>query len=455
MPKVFTRVINLSQDLYVQPAIDMKFFLYRLLTIVLSPVILGHVLWKAYSNRDRRYLRQRLGLKLDTDRLPECVGKQVGNQAGSQAGNRCLWFHCASVGEVNTLLPLLRHIHQQRPGQHFIITTNTITGASIVRRQQLAYVHHIYLPFDWSYSVRRFLRRVRPCALYIMETEIWPNLIRHCRRHDIPVRIINGRLSSKTMSASGFVKGLLAGSLQHVTYIASRSEQDTAAWLALGAQPDTVETVGNLKLTTAMQSDADTDDFTSSRDYVLLASTHDDEDRQFFDVWNSLKRDELLIIAPRHPERADSIIRQIKSIRSDVTFTQRSKGEMPTHDTGDDTDVFLLDTVGELKNYFANAKLVIMGGSFVAVGGHNILEPASYGCAIITGPYMENFSDELALMKDNDAIVQVDDMQQMSETLKVLLDDDAKRQVLADNTEKVSQDVSKLLDDYAAIVLGA
>jgi len=447
MPKVFTRVINLSQDLYVQPAIDMKFFLYRLITILLSPVILGHIIWKAYSNSEKNYFTQRLGFGY----RPECVGNR------SESG--CLWFHCASVGEVNTLLPLLRHIHQQHPGQHFIITTNTITGASIVRRQQLAYVHHIYLPFDWSYSIERFLRWVRPRALYIMETEIWPNLIRHCRRHDIPVSIINGRLSSKTMSANGFVKGLLAGSLQHVTHIASRSEQDTAAWLKLGAKPGTVETVGNLKLTTAMQCDADADDFSSMRDYVLLASSHDDEDRQFFDVWNSLKRDELLIIAPRHPERADSIIRQLKSIRSDVKLAQRSKGEMPIIDTGDhtgdDTDVFLLDTVGELKNYFANARLVIMGGSFVPVGGHNILEPASYGNAIITGPYMENFSDELALMKDNDAIVQLDNMQQMSETLSMLLDDDGKRQVLADNTGKVSQDVSKLLDDYAAIVLGA
>lgn len=416
----------------------MHFLFYRLLSIVLSPAILGHVLWKAYSNRDKRYLGQRLGFGY----RPECVG--------NHGGSGCLWFHCASVGEVNTLLPLLRHIHQQHPGQHFIITTNTITGASIVHRQQLAYIHHIYLPFDWSYSVERFLRWVRPRALYIMETEIWPNLIRHCRRHGIPVRVINGRLSSKTMSANGFVKGLLAGSLQHVTHIASRSEQDTSAWLALGAKPGTVDTVGNLKLTTAMQSDADAEDFSSMRDYVLLASTHDDEDRQLFDVWNRLKRDELLIIAPRHPERADSIIRQIKSIRSDVKLAQRSKGEVPAKDT----DVFLLDTVGELKNYFANAKLVIMGGSFVAVGGHNILEPASYGSAIITGPYMENFSDELALMKDNDAIVQLDNMQQMSETLSMLLDDDGKRQVLADNTGKVSQDVSKLLDDYAAIVLG-
>jgi len=425
----------------------MHFFLYRLLTMILSPVILGHVLWKAYSNRDKRYLGQRLGLNVD----PGYRAQGIGNQTG----NRCLWFHCASVGEVNTLLPLLRHIHQQRPGQHFIITTNTITGASIVHRQQLAYVHHIYLPFDWSYSVERFLRRVAPIPLFIMETEIWPNLIRHCHRHGIPVSIINGRLSSKTMSANGFVKGLLAASLQHVTHIASRSEQDSAAWLALGAKPGTVKTVGNLKLTTAIQSDADTDDFTSTRDYVLLASTHDDEDRQFFDCWNRLDRDELLIIAPRHPERADSIIRQIKSIRNDVKLVQRSRGETPSEASADDTDVFLLDTVGELKSYFANAKLVIMGGSFVPVGGHNILEPASYGSAIITGPYMENFSDELALMKDNDAIVQVDDMQQMSEALKELLEDDSKRQVLADNTEKVSQDVSKLLDDYAAIILGA
>ena len=430
---------------------NIYFLGYRLLIVILSPAILGHILWKAWSHGDKAYPGQRLGLYTGPDPgLDQGMGTGGPEYTGNQAENRWLWFHCASVGEVNTVLPLLRHIHTLKPGQHFIITTNTITGASIVRRQQLSYIHHLYLPFDWAFSTRRFLRRVRPLALFILETEIWPNLLHQCKRQNIEVSILNARLSSRTLSANGFVRGLLAGSLGNVTRIASRSEQDTRAWISLGADPDRVKTVGNLKLTTATHGDGDHDDFTSARDYLLLASTHEDEEKQFFEHWNRLQRDELLVIAPRHPERADSIIRQIDAIRGNVRLAQRSKGEMP----GNDTDVFLLDTVGELKNYFANARLVIMGGSFVPVGGHNILEPASYGCAVITGPYMENFSDELDLMQDKQAIVQVDDMQQMSDTLVGLLEDNGKRLALGENTDKIAQDVSDLLDDYAAIILG-
>jgi len=343
---------------------------YRLLTILFLPVILGHILWLSLKNRSGRYFLQRLGF----------------NYAGLPLSS--LWFHCASVGEVNTLMPLLKNIHQQRPEIKIIITTNTITGGKIVRQQQLDYLYHSYLPFDWSFTVNRFIQTVKPLSLQVMETEIWPNLFSACKRSGISINIINARLSSKTTSAKPWIKAILQNSLANVNAIYARTEQDAEAYLQLGAESDKVTTVGNLKLSTALpcgtDSANDRDHFLIDREYVLVASTHKNEEANISKIWKSLDREELLIIAPRHPERMPSILKQLDI--KDIAI--RSKNDSITSMT----QLFILDTVGELKNYFANAKLVIMGGSFETIGGHNILEPAAFNRAIITGPYMENCS---------------------------------------------------------------
>ena len=158
-------------------------FFYRILILVFSPIILGHIVWKAASNKHSRYFWQRLGFRYP--KLPE----------------NYLWFHCASVGEVNTLLPLLKTLHSKDEQLNFIITTNTITGSKIVEHQKLDYLFHSYLPFDWSFSVNRFISALNPATLYVMETEIWPNLFTACSNKDIAIHIINARLSGKTTTA--------------------------------------------------------------------------------------------------------------------------------------------------------------------------------------------------------------------------------------------------------------
>ena len=167
---------------------SMHYLLYRLLLILLSPILLGYILWLSLRSRSGRYFWQRLGLQ--TAGLPE----------------NALWFHCASVGEVNTALPLLKKIHKLHPEIQVIVTTNTSTGALIVARQKLDYLHHCYLPFDWAHSVKRFLKNVKPHSLYVLETEIWPRLFSKCRCAGIKINIINARLSRKTTSANNFIK---------------------------------------------------------------------------------------------------------------------------------------------------------------------------------------------------------------------------------------------------------
>lgn len=411
----------------------MHHLFYRLLVIILSPIILGHVIWLAIKNKQSRYFWQRLGF--DYSALP----------------TGCLWFHCASVGEVNTLLPLLRNLHTKNQQLKFIITTNTITGAKIVRQQNLDYLFHSYLPFDWRYSVKGFLSKVKPTTMYVMETEIWPNLFTLCHKRNIPVYIINARLSTKTTSANTWIKDLLKFSLSDVYGIYARSEKDAEAYKQLGSDTHKVHTTGNLKLCTAIHSAANDNariDF-KNREYVLVASTHQDEEKQIYTLWKTLNRNELLVIAPRHPERSSSIIKQLDC----QNIAIRSKNETITQQT----EVFLLDTVGELRGLFSAAKLVIMGGSFVSVGGHNIMEPASYNRAIITGPQMKNFAEELALMLDNEAIIQITSVAQpygqLKQQLVRLLDDQQARQELESNTAKISHDAEKVLSDYTDIII--
>ncbi len=404
-------------------------FFYRLLLILLSPIILGHIVWLAISNKQSRYFWQRLGFNYSN--LPK----------------NSLWFHCASVGEVNTLLPLLKNIHKKNDQLKIIITTNTITGAKVIAQQKLDYLYHSYLPFDWPYAISSFIAATKPASLYIMETEIWPNLFAGCNNKKIPIQIINARLSTRTTASNKWVLALLKTSLSKVGAVYARSTDNALAYQQLGAPAEIIKTTGNLKFTTAIHSEQTLPetDIPRDREYVLLASTHQDEEKQIYNIWAQLKRKELLVIAPRHPERSSSIVKQLEN----KNIAIRSKD----HTITDKTEIFLLDTVGELKNYFTRSKLVIMGGSFIPVGGHNILEPAGFNKAIVTGPYMENFRDELDLMLDKEAIIQVDSIEQLKDKLNQLLDDENYRTGLEENTARLGSNVEQLLEDYTDLIL--
>jgi len=280
-----------------------------------------------------------------------------------------------------------------------------------------------------------------------METEIWPNLFSISHKRNIKIHIINARLSSKTTTAKPWVQSLLKTALTKISSISARSKQDALAYVQLGADKSIISITGNLKFTSALRDyqTAKQKKFSIKREYILVASTHDDEELQIYKCWKKLGREELLIIAPRHPERAKTITKQLQCDNISV----KSKNEAIT----EKTEIFLLDTIGELKDYFKNAKLVIMGGSFVPVGGHNILEPASFNSAIITGPYMENFKQEMALMQEKKAIIQIASIKKLENALNKLLDDEEYRKVLQTNTGLLTQNVEKILDAYSKLIL--
>ena len=402
-------------------------FIYRLLIFTFSPLILAHLIWKSFRLGQPRFLLQRLGIKLK--HIPQ----------------NCVWFHCASVGETNTILPLLHELHKRHPEQTFLITTNTTTGAEIVERQNLPWLFHSFLPMDWCLSTLIFLRRIKPKALYLVETELWPNLITLCKNKNIPVNIINGRLSNKTTEANSWIRSVYKQILSQVTHIYVRSELDLNNYLNLGASSDQVSILGNLKFIPPASINTETQ-MVTQRDYVLVASSHNDEEGQITKAWNTLNRNELLVIAPRHPERRDSIIKQL-GLDSDA-IALRSQNDT----VNEKTRVYLLDTIGELMQWFSAAKLIIMAGSFIHRGGHNILEPAHFGKAIIFGPHMESFVDESELLVSKGAALQVQSFEELGKTIAVLLDNKASRVELEDNTIKTLQPFTSIVNDYADVI---
>jgi 3-deoxy-D-manno-octulosonic-acid transferase len=401
-------------------------FIYRLLNLLLFPLTFTYVCWKAIRHKQLRYFQQRLGLGLDG--IPK----------------NCCWLHCASVGEVNTALPLLQELHRRKPEQNFLITTNTPTGADIVLRQQQPYLFHAYLPFDWLLSVTLFVSSIKPTALYILETELWPNLFSSCHSNHIPIVIINGRLSPRTTEAFKWVREVLGHLLQLTEHIYARSDADQTAFIKLGANAHKVSMLGNLKYSPPATQAIEKPKV--SAEYVVAASTHDDEELKILQCWLKLERHELLVIAPRHPERRDDILKQLRPLTDEIAVRSRNETITST------TKVYLLDTVGELNNWFGNARLVIMGGSFIPRGGHNLLEPAHFGKAVIFGPSMENFEEEARLMLVQHAAVQVESVNALCNQLQHFLTNHDALQSLENNVADATAGFRHIVADYADII---
>lgn len=406
-------------------------FAYRLLIIVLSPLIFGHLLLKSQRLHQPRLLWQRLGF--DLDYIPE----------------HCTWFHCASVGETNAVLPLVLELHRRNNARCFLITTNTITGAEIVTRQNHDWLMHAYLPMDWVSTTRRFIKRVKPTSLNIVETELWPNLIDVCYQRRIPVTIINGRLSKKTTLTNNWIRLIYKRTLELVKHIYVRSEHDRNLYIELGAPEKNVSVLGNLKYIPPTSMRVHPQEHTT-RDYVVIASTHEGEERKIAAVWKRMHRKELLVIAPRHPDRSSQVVKQLETVVGNVDkyVAVRSKNDA----IGRETKIYVLDSVGELTSWYAKAKLIVMAGTFIHRGGHNVLEPAHFGKAIVVGPHMENFVDENKLLLDKNAAVQIFSIGGIETTVARLLDNDDERKQLEQNALKAVEPFSHIISNYADVI---
>lgn len=403
--------------------------MYRILNILLWPLWFGYTLRVARREKNTRYFWQRLGYALPVQSVSP------------------LWVHCASVGEVNTWLPLHQLFTQQYPELHFVITTNTPTGAQIVVKHALRNTAHVYLPMDTVTAVSRFFRRIKPRLALVMETELWPELYRQCHEQNIPLVIVNARLSHKTLNANDWLKNLYAMALQGTSQVLCRTRTDADAYMALGAAESKVKVVGNLKFAATHNLQQEPPENFTGRSYVLAASTHSDEEWQLAKLWPALNaQGRLLVIVPRHPQRRDDILRQLQPLGLQIAV--RSRGDAITSSI----QIYLADTLGELASFMLQADVVLMGGSLVPRGGQNLLEPARFGKAIIVGPHMFNFAAETELFLQHQACLQVKDVEELAAVLQSCLIDPNVRIELGRNAQQLMQEQRDMAERYLATI---
>jgi len=344
-----------------------------------------------------------------------------------------IWVHAVSMGEVNAAMPLIDALMRRYQETPFVITTVTPTGSERVRRVWGDRVFNTYLPYDLPASIGRFLDRVRPRVAVVMETEIWPNLFFECRARGIPVIVANGRLSEKSLRGYGPIRPLARSALASTRYIAAQSSTDAARLHDLGADPDRLGVVGNLKYDMAVPPQLQDEarelraHWGAGRPVWIAASTHDGEEMPVLKAHAEVLRrfpDALLLLAPRHPERFKPVVLACRSFG----FATRTRSEDGTAEA--DTQCFVVDTLGELLRFYAAADVAFVGGSLVPIGGHNVLEPAALYVPVIVGPKMFNFADITSSLMEAGAIVQIAEADELGAAVTRLLIDPALRETI-------------------------
>ncbi|UCH39110.1 MAG: hypothetical protein JSU67_13195 [Gammaproteobacteria bacterium] len=341
------------------------------------------------------------------------LGAYVFMRMSGAAGNRAdqVWVHASSVGEVRTATPLVHALLKR--GEAVLFTSFTATGLRTIRHHFGDSVASGVIPFDNYWDCRRFFKKQSIKLGLVMETELWPELLYQARRADIELLQINARLSRKSLQTRGFIRRLLSTTLDYFTRILTRNERDREALLSLGASAERIGIVGNLKAQIELSPQHSR---LLERDYLILASSHAGEEQQFLQARPPELASYLLVLAPRHPDRSAAIQTQIETLG--LSYAVRSKAQ-PV-EAG--TEVYLADTLGELKSLLAYARVVVMGGSFDRSGGHNLIEPASLGRAIITGPSDNNIVEDIEMLQHGKGVLQVGDMAACWREIKRLLE---------------------------------
>jgi 3-deoxy-D-manno-octulosonic-acid transferase len=332
-----------------------------------------------------------------------------------------IWVHAVSVGEVKATEVLVEQLRRQFPGKPIVVSTSTPAGQELARMRSDTIDHTFYFPIDLPFCVARALGRVDPHMVIIAETEIWPNFLRACRDRRIPVVMINGRISDRSYGRYRLVRRWLSRVFADYTVMGMQSEMDRQRIEAIGADPRKVTVFGNLKYdlpASARPLDAVlVSSLRTLQPLWIAASTLPGEEELVLDAFAALlpsRPDLKLMIAPRHADRFDSIEELVK--RRGFICARRSR--LPVTSSA---PVLLLDTFGELAATFEYATVVFMGGSLVAKGGHNVLEPARFQKPIVFGPHMENFRDMAALFLNGKAAIQIQNASELSPVIETIL----------------------------------
>jgi len=353
---------------------------------------------------------------------------------GRRLASSPIWVHAVSVGEVQAAAALVAALRARYPETPLLVTTFTPTGAARARALFGGKAEVRFLPFDLPGSVRRFLDRARPRLAVIIETELWPNLYRQCRARRIPLVIASARLSHRSIDRYRRLGALFKETVAGGVVIAAQGEGDAERFRALGAAAERTHITGNIKFDLTLPADigergqALRQQYAPSRAVWVAGSTHGGvEEQAVLEAHRHIcgvHSGALLVLAPRHPNRFSEVAAWLD--RQGITFTRRSQSS-PADASRNGGNVLLLDTLGELLDFYAAADVAFVGGSLVPIGGHNLLEPAALGLPILTGPHNSNGEDVARLLLGCGAMEVVHDGAELGSRVAELLSDQALR----------------------------
>lgn len=433
------------------------FLVYSLLFVLGAVVLAPYYAWRYRKTSFlRKSWRERLGY------LPE-------NMQAGQPGS--IWVHAVSVGETLAVAGLVEALAARYPSRPIFMSHVTPTGREAGERRLPGIAGRFFLPLDLTGPLTRVVERLRPSLLLIVETELWPNLLRVTHQSGARVALVNARLSDRSLKGYRLFRPLMPRVLKNIDWVLAQSPGDAARFCAIGAAPERVLPLGNLKfdsqppasvgIVTALK-----DALTAARRSPVLvaASTMPGEEELVLRAWNEVRPRyprALLILAPRHPPRFEQVGRLLDAQRCD--YVRRTSLAQNGQDiTGQlaAPGVMLLDTLGELSAFFDLADAVFIGGSLVATGGHNLLEPAWWEKAIIFGPHMENFRDAARIFLDAGGAIEVPDASGLAVEILRLFGDESRRKLIGQAalgavrresgaTQRILDHLSMMLDEPA------
>ncbi len=385
--------------------------LYNFLLYLMFPFFVLKIMARSLKMPGyRQRFLQRFGI-LDTTSLPD---------------GDIIWIHAASVGEVFVAAPLIKSLLVQYPKFKLVVTTTTPTSSDLVNQDFGDRVYHVYAPWDLPGSVKRFLTNIGPKILVLIERELWPNILYQTHAIGCSTVLVNARLSARSASRYDRFRSVASGMISSLNLVACQSEEDARRFILLGLSPEQIEVTGSMKFDLEVSSflEVERNQFRefnklTSRFVVVAASTHPGEEKTILQSFADIKEENdasILILAPRHIERCDEVIKNCSSKNWRIVRHSEKISINATH------DILLVDTMGDLLKLMGVADIAIIGGSFIPHGGHNMLEAAVWGVPILTGPYTRNFDEIAKLLVSSGAMLQIQP-EALSSTLLKLMED--------------------------------
>ncbi len=415
----------------------MWYGLYNVLLILGFPVVLGVLLIK---KRSRSGLLQRMGWVLPR-RGP--------------SDEKVLWIHAVSLGEVSAIVPFVTVLHRRYPQIRLVVSTVTETGREAVERLLAGMATHCFLPLDYPWIVRRFIESLNPMGFFVVETELWPNVLRALCRRGIPSIIVNGRLSSRSFARYQRIRPLMRQVLATVSLGLLQSRRDERRFVELGAAAARMHTTGNMKFDLMIEGEPSTGgviersalELLEDERLIVAGSTHPSEEVMLLESYRALIRSvpkAVLLLAPRHIERSDVLARAIQDFGFPVTRWSRLLRDGCRPGTGGPR-VIVLDTRGDLARIYGLAVMAFVGGTLAPVGGHNLLEPAAWGTPVCFGPHTDHCQDIAELFVETGGGIRVHNVQELTETFLKGMQDRAW-------LSHMGQRARKIIDDNQGVV---